>query len=1191
MTMLLCAVFGSVAAQETFVFANMGYENAQDITEIKGKYVTLTFDKGTGSNSPKYYNTGTNVRLYGGNTLTISSTKDIASVQFSCSSGNEINDDVSFSTGTYEDGTWTGPAQEVTLNNGGKSQVRFTAITVNFSDGTVIPAIPTFSPQAGTYTSAQSVTITCATDGASIYYTTNGDDPTSSSNLYSGAITISQTTTLKAIAINDNGSSEIATAEYTIEQPISISAARQQDTGSVVFTTGTVTSVSGSTAYIQDASAAICVFGASGLAVGDNITVSGKLTTYNGLLEITNPSCSVLSQGNTISPTTKTIAEINADYAASNSLQGWFVRIEEATVKEISNQNTTISQGENTIVVRGISGVTLKVGDIVSLTGNIGCYNAAQIANPTDVIVTANETPSITATPTSIEANHAGTEGTISVTYYLIENYGVQFFEEDGTTPKDAAPDWITYEFDADGNLNYTIALNGGEERKAYFKVYGSKATAQENYFSELITVTQTAAPAALAIPWEEDFSAENALNKYTCNNVTIYDSGTMYAGGEKPELLIGKSGGSLSATFDLNGYSGDLTLSFLSNHYDYFTITCDESEVTASSTPGTYYLSIEEGTTRMTLTFENKNSSNARVDNFKLVKGKTSVLAPAGLAYSAKTFTATIGEENQFPVLSNENGLDVTYTSSDETVATIDATGKVTLVAAGTTTITATSEENDEFQAGSASYELTVKEAAVPGTDVYELVDDASTIAVGDKIIIVNDVNTFALSTTQNANNRAATNVSLEDDGTIIPSNEVQVLTIGGDESDWTFYTGDGYLYAASSDNNYLRTEEEASDNAHALIVIKNGLADISFLGTNTRNTLLYNASNKIFSCYAEGSTAGKAVRIYRYTENPKAVAGLSYSDSEFTAKIGEENTFPTLNNPNNLEVTFESSDETVATIDATGNVTLVAAGTTIITATSAETDNFKAGKASYVLTVVQPEVPQQDNSDVFELVTDFSTLAANDEIIFVGEITTTDEEENSTTNYYGLSTEQKPNNRGAVTVTHNADGTITGNNKLQTITLEGEEDDWYFNVGNGYLYAASNEKNYLRTEAEADANASAIISYDEEGKTSIVFQGTNTRRVLQFNALNVDNLLFSCYSSASQSEVKIYRKKAEVTLLMGDANGDGEVSIPDVMLTVGYSKNGSANNFHFENADMNGDGEISVADVMAIVAIILGN
>ena len=71
----------------------------------------------------------------------------------------------------------------------------------------------------------------------------------------------------------------------------------------------------------------------------------------------------------------------------------------------------------------------------------------------------------------------------------------------------------------------------------------------------------------------------------------------------------------------------------------------------------------------------------------------------------------------------------------------------------------------------------------------------------------------------------------------------------------------------------------------------------------------------------------------------------------------------------------------------------------------------------------------------------------------------------------------------------------------------------------------------------------------------------------------------------------MKIYRKKAEVTLLMGDANGDGEVSIPDVMLTVGYSKNGSANNFHFENADMNGDGEISVADVMAIVAIILGN
>ena len=77
---------------------------------------------------------------------------------------------------------------------------------------------PTFSPAAGTYTSAQSVTINCATSGATIYYTTDGSTPTTSSATYSGAISVSSTTTIKAIAVkNDMTDSEVASATYTIE--------------------------------------------------------------------------------------------------------------------------------------------------------------------------------------------------------------------------------------------------------------------------------------------------------------------------------------------------------------------------------------------------------------------------------------------------------------------------------------------------------------------------------------------------------------------------------------------------------------------------------------------------------------------------------------------------------------------------------------------------------------------------------------------------------------------------------------------------------------------------------------------------------------------------------------------------------------------------------------------------------------
>jgi hypothetical protein len=79
-------------------------------------------------------------------------------------------------------------------------------------------ATPTFSPTEGTFTTAQSVTISCTTPGASIRYTPNGSEPTSSTGtLYTGAVDVSSTTTLKAIAyLAGWADSSVSTALYTI---------------------------------------------------------------------------------------------------------------------------------------------------------------------------------------------------------------------------------------------------------------------------------------------------------------------------------------------------------------------------------------------------------------------------------------------------------------------------------------------------------------------------------------------------------------------------------------------------------------------------------------------------------------------------------------------------------------------------------------------------------------------------------------------------------------------------------------------------------------------------------------------------------------------------------------------------------------------------------------------------------------
>ena len=77
---------------------------------------------------------------------------------------------------------------------------------------------PTFSPEGGTYTSAQSVTISCANEGATIYYTLDGSDPTTTnSSVYSEPISVSETTTIKAMAVyGEYDESDVVTAIYTI---------------------------------------------------------------------------------------------------------------------------------------------------------------------------------------------------------------------------------------------------------------------------------------------------------------------------------------------------------------------------------------------------------------------------------------------------------------------------------------------------------------------------------------------------------------------------------------------------------------------------------------------------------------------------------------------------------------------------------------------------------------------------------------------------------------------------------------------------------------------------------------------------------------------------------------------------------------------------------------------------------------
>lgn len=141
---LVCAVAFSTPALATDVtidFTAQGYDNAETVDKLTISGVSLSLNKGSNSNGPKYYNTGTAVRLYGGNNMTVSvaSDKAITSIVFSFSSG-EGNNAILANVGDFSTDTWTGNDSEVTFTiDGTTGHRRIKTMTVTYGDKTAAP--------------------------------------------------------------------------------------------------------------------------------------------------------------------------------------------------------------------------------------------------------------------------------------------------------------------------------------------------------------------------------------------------------------------------------------------------------------------------------------------------------------------------------------------------------------------------------------------------------------------------------------------------------------------------------------------------------------------------------------------------------------------------------------------------------------------------------------------------------------------------------------------------------------------------------------------------------------------------------------------------------------------------------------------------------------------------------------------
>lgn len=193
-------------------------------------------------------------------------------------------------------------------------------------------------------------------------------------------------------------------------------------------------------------------------------------------------------------------------------------------------------------------------------------------------------------------------------------------------------------------------------------------------------------------------------------------------------------------------------------------------------------------------------------------------------------------------------------------------------------------------FGVNMATAERTEK---VTSTETWSLVTDATALAAGDEVIIAAAGAPVAMSTTQNSNNRGTATITKNENTITFESTAgVQIFELqsGIVTGTFAFYdsASDGYLYAASSSSNQLRTGTLNNNASWAVEIAESGVATIKAQGSYTRNWLRYNSGNSIFSAY--GSGQGDVV-LYRL-----------------------EDTRPTLDAPTNVVATAEGETVTVS-------------------------------------------------------------------------------------------------------------------------------------------------------------------------------------------------------------------------------------------------------------------------------------
>jgi uncharacterized protein YjdB len=217
---------------------------------------------------------------------------------------------------------------------------------------------------------------------------------------------------------------------------------------------------------------------------------------------------------------------------------------------------------------------------------------------------------------------------------------------------------------------------------------------------------------------------------------------------------------------------------------------------------------------------------------------------------------------------------------------------------------------------------------------DTFTKITSTSELVAGEQYIFVYETDNVAMGTltTSGTTYGQTVGVTITSNSTT-PGSDVNILTLGGDATGWTFYTSKESKYISWSSGNSLTTAASVTKACKWTISISSGTATITNVGTNTRK-LQYNSGSPRFACY---TTSQKKIQIYK-KDAPVAVTGVSLNKTSMTLAIGDSETLTATVEPakaSNKNITWSTSDPSVATVDD-GVVKGVAEGSATITVTT---------------------------------------------------------------------------------------------------------------------------------------------------------------------------------------------------------------------------------------------------------------